>query len=80
MVFYGAVLPKVDGTIRICMNFRSPNRLLDNDSFPLPRILDCLDALTGASYFTTLDYFAGNRQMHMTNPARHEDAKAHDWI
>lgn len=46
---------KSDGSLRYCVDYRQLNELTYKDSYPLPRISACLDALGGADYFSTLD-------------------------
>lgn len=50
---------KKDGTLRLCIDFRRLNDITLKDSFPLPRIDDTLDKLSGAKFFTTLDLESG---------------------
>ena len=40
---------------RITIDYRNLNSVTVKDRFPLPRISDCLDALSGSVYFSTLD-------------------------
>lgn len=61
---------KKDGSLRICINYRQLNDRTRKDSYPLPRIDECLDALSGSGWFTTLDLRSGYYQVAM-NP---EDA------
>ena len=49
------LVPKKDGTVRFCVEFRKLNNVTKKDSYPLPRIDDCLDALRGAKWFSTVD-------------------------
>ena len=42
------------------------------DAFPLPRIDESLDALSGAKYFTTLDMAAGFHQIAMNPIDQHK--------
>lgn len=46
---------KKNGEIRMCVDFRTLNRVTIRDNFPLPLIEDQLDLLEGKKYFTTLD-------------------------
>ncbi len=59
------VATKKDGNPRICIDYRSLNERMPSDRWPLPRIQDLFDDLTGSSVFTTLDLFAGYWQIQM---------------
>ena len=48
---------------RLCVDYRSVNKQLVSDTFPLPRIEDILDNLGRAKYFTVLDLFSGFHQV-----------------
>ena len=49
------VVRKKDGSIRVCVDFRELNELIECPHFPLPLVEDVLDALQGAQFFTTID-------------------------
>jgi len=50
---------KSDGSLRFFVDYRRLNDLTYKDSFPLPRIDTCLDALGGSMCFSTMDLKSG---------------------
>lgn len=60
---------KKSGAIRPCVDYRKVNALVKPDGFPLPRIQDCLDAVAGSKWFSSLDLTSGYFQI----PLRRED-------
>ena len=65
---------KKDGTLRFCVDYRQLNAATRKDVFPLPRIDDILDQLSGAQYFTTLDLAAGYWQVPLHQSDRQKTA------
>ena len=53
--FPAILLPKKDGGIRVCIDYRDLNAITKTDAYPLPRIDEMLDRLHGAKYFSKLD-------------------------
>lgn len=54
---------KKDGSLRMCIDYRALNQATISNAYPLPRIDDLLDQLSGSHYFTSLDLTAGYHQL-----------------
>ena len=59
-------VPKPDGSVRICVDFRAVNKHTQVDRYPLPRIDELLAQVGKASFLTTLDLSKGYHQVPMT--------------
>ena len=59
------LVTKKDGSTKFCVNYRAINDLTLKDAYPLPRIDDSLDALSGGMWFSTMDLMSGYRQILM---------------
>ena len=64
------LIPKSDGSMRFCVDYRRLNELTVRDSYPLPRMADCLDSLGEAAFFTTLDCKSGYWQIPVASEDR----------
>ncbi len=60
------LVPKPDGSWGFCTDFRKVNAVTKPDSFPLPRIEDCVDRVGSASFVTKLDLLNGYWQVPLT--------------
>ena len=65
------LVPKKNGTLRICIDYRKLNAVTRPDPFPIPRIDDLLDGRSSAKFITTLDLARGYWQVPM-DPASRE--------
>lgn len=54
---------KKDGTMRMCVDYRTLNSMTIKNKYPLPRIDDLLDGLRKAKYFSRIDLRSGYHQM-----------------
>ena len=53
------LVPKKDGTLRFCVDYRKLNSVSETDTYPMPRIDEMIDRLGKAKYITTLDLTRG---------------------
>jgi transposase InsO family protein len=65
---------KKDGKIRFCVDYRRLNSVTVFDSYPLPRVDETIDSLSGARFFTTLDLLSGYWQVPLTEAAKQKSA------
>uniref|UniRef100_A0A183CLG5 RNA-directed DNA polymerase n=2 Tax=Globodera pallida TaxID=36090 RepID=A0A183CLG5_GLOPA len=59
------IVPKKDGALRFCVDYRGLNAVTVKDAFPLPNIDNTLLALGGKKVFSTLDFMSGYWQIKM---------------
>jgi len=57
------VVPKPDGSIRLCVDYRKVNSISVPDPFPLPRIENLVDKVGRAKYLTKIDMTRGYWQV-----------------
>ena len=65
---------KKDGTARFCVDYRKLNEVTVKDSFPLPRLDDIFDQISGSNHFTKLDFKSGYFQVPLAPPDRPKTA------
>ena len=64
------LVPKPDGSYRFCTDFRRLNAVTVTDSYPIPRIDDCIDRIGPAKFVSKLDLLKGYWQVPLTERAR----------
>ncbi len=65
---------KKDGSYRFCIDYSRLNSITIKDEHPLPLVDDSLDALSGATLFSTLDLSSGYWQIQMDDASREKTA------
>ena len=68
------IVPKKDGSLRFCVDYRRLNAVTRKDVYPLPRIEDILTSLGEAKRFTSLDLASGYWQIELDESAREKSA------
>ena len=58
-------MPKKDGKVRMCVDYRDLNRASPKDNFPLPHIDTLVDNTTTNRFFSFTDEFSGYNQIKM---------------
>jgi hypothetical protein len=61
------VVPKANGSGRLCVDFTSLNKACPKDPYPLPRIDQIIDSTIGCDLLCFLDAFSGYHQIKMAN-------------
>ncbi|MDI9312181.1 MAG: reverse transcriptase domain-containing protein [Limnohabitans sp.] len=73
------IVPKKDGSYRMCIDYRKLNKVTKKDSYPLPRIDDALDTLAGSKFYSSLDLYSGYFQIEVDDYSKEKTAfRTHD--
>ena len=58
-------VPKKDGKVRMCVDYRDLNRAIPKDNFPLPQIDTLINNIVTNMFFSFMDGFSGCNQIKM---------------
>ena len=67
-------VPKKDGGIRLCLDFRALNTKIKDDRFPLPNIQAILQQMGSSKIFSSLDLRAGYYQIPLDESSKEKTA------
>ena len=64
------LVPKKDGSVRFCIDFRKLNKVTDFDAEPMPNMEEVINRLSGHKYFTKIDLSKGYWQVELTEESK----------
>lgn len=67
-------VPKKDGSVRLCVDFRGVNEHTLQDTYPIPRVDDLLAKVSAKQFLTTLDLTKGYHQVPLTQETKEKTA------
>ena len=68
------LVPKKDGSLRFCVDYRRLNSVTHKDVYPLSRVDDIFDTLGEVKYCSTLDLASGYWQVELDEDAKVKSA------
>ena len=68
------IVPKKDGTFRLCVDYQKLNSISKADTYHMPQIDELIDCLGGVKYITTLDQTWGYWQVPVAEAFREQTA------
>ena len=57
------LVPKKDGTLRMCIKYQNLNKILVKNIYPIQQIDELIENMKGAKFFTKLDLKSGYHQI-----------------
>lgn len=68
------LIPKPDGSVRFCIDFRKINVVTKTDAFPIPRLEGCIDQIGKANFVSKFDLLKGFWQVPLSDHAKEVSA------
>ncbi len=68
------LVPKTDGSVRFCVDYRKVNAVSKFDAYPMPRVDELLDRLGAARFYSTLDLTKGYWQIPLSPLSKEKTA------
>jgi hypothetical protein len=68
------IVPKVNGKLRMCIDYTSLNKAYPKDPYPLPHIDQIVDSTSGCDLLSFLDAYSGFHQIQMSREDRKHTA------
>ena len=68
------LVPKPDGSYRMCTDYRKLNNVTKADTYPIPGMDDCVDKIGTAKYVSKFDLLKGFWQIPLTDRAKEASA------
>ena len=63
------IVPKGDGGKHLVIDYRALNKVTRKSTWPMPKVADIFSKLNGATYFSTLDLWAGYHHILLDKPS-----------
>ncbi len=68
------LVPKTDGSVRFCVDYRKVNAVSKFDAYPMPRVDELFDRLGTARFYSTLDLTKGYWQIPLSPLSKEKSA------
>uniref|UniRef100_A0A1X7U211 RNA-directed DNA polymerase n=1 Tax=Amphimedon queenslandica TaxID=400682 RepID=A0A1X7U211_AMPQE len=68
------IVPKKDGSIRLCVDYRKLNNVSKFDAYPIPRVDEMIDRMGSGKFITTLDLNKGYWQIPVEKSSQEKTA------
>ncbi|KAL3698611.1 hypothetical protein R1sor_012687 [Riccia sorocarpa] len=74
------IVPKKNGKLRLCVDYRKLNEFTIKDPYPIPFIDDILDKVAGREAYTFMDGYSGYNQVEISPEDRKKTVFITPWV